>query len=109
MLNLTKLYKGKELSEYPDEYIQLIKTRGCFALLTMVWILSGLFTFNWVAFLAFFLFESVVIQPISKLTRGTAYYVPIHWVNSIIGLLFGIFVFINQFHLKIDLYQWLMN
>lgn len=67
------------------------------------WLFVGLFTFQWQVFLAFLLLQIIVISPISKLTKYSFFYTALHWLNSIFGLAFILFVIINSYHLKIDI------
>jgi hypothetical protein len=105
---LSKQSKGKKLSELTKEYKSEIKSK-VWSIFVLFWMFIGLFTFQWVAFLSIILFNILVIAPISKLTRFSITYTIIHWINSIIGFIFGIFVIINHYHLKIDLYKWLLD
>jgi hypothetical protein len=45
------------------------------------------------------------MAPLSKMLRYSFAYTALHWFNSIIGFVFAIFVTINHFHLKIDIYK----
>ena len=105
---LTKQFKGKKWSELSKEYKSEIKSK-VWLIFVLFWMFIGLFTSQWVAFLSMILFNILVIAPISKLTRFSITYTIIHWTNSIIGLIFGIFIIINHYHLKIDLYKWLLD
>ena len=103
--DLQKQHKGKKLDEYSKEYTDILWSRGLVSLIFSFWMFAGLLTFNWVAFLALLIFNFVIIAPISKLFRYSFAYTALHWVNSIIGFAFGLFVIVNSYHLKIDLYQ----
>tara|TARA_R110000772_G_scaffold79172_2_gene169491 strand:+ start:1768 stop:2151 length:384 start_codon:yes stop_codon:yes gene_type:complete len=105
LINLGKLNEGKKWDEYSEEYKSLLKSKGCASVFILMWMLLGLFTFNWVAFLAFLILEMVVFFPLSKSLRETGYFALIHWINSVVGLVFGLFVLINEIHLRIDLYE----
>ena len=105
---LTKQFKGKKWSELSKEYKSEIKSK-VWLIFVLFWMFIGLFTSQWLAFLSMILFNILVIAPISKLTRFSITYTIIHWTNSIIGLIFGIFIIINHYHLKIDLYKWLLD
>lgn len=98
-------------SEYTDEYKSFLILKVVPSLVILVWVIVGLFTFNWLAFLAIIIFNIAVINPISnQLEHGTSYMI-LHWFNSVLGFAFGVFVILNSYHLKIDLYaavaQWL--
>jgi len=99
---LSKLNKGKKWEEYSDEYKSEVKSK-VWGIFILFWLFIGLFSFQWIGFLAIILFNFLVIAPLSKLTRFSYAYTVINWVNSLIGFAFGIFVIINHYHLKINL------
>jgi len=103
-----KLNKGKEWDEYSEKYKSIIKSK-VFLIVFLFWMFMGLFTFQWDVFLAFIVFNFVIIAPISKLTKYTYAYTLIHWVGSLIGLAFGVFVIINHYHLRISFYDTVMS
>lgn len=105
---LSKLNKGKKWDECSDEYKSKLKSK-IWLLWIYVWMFLGLLTFQWVVFLAMIVFQIFIISPISKLTIFTFAYTIIHWVNSIIGFGFSVFVLINHYHLKLDLTQYIMQ
>lgn len=104
LYELTKEHKGKNWDEYPQEYKDIILSKLP-DLFFMLWLFAGLLTFNWFSFLLIISINVFVVYPISKLTRFSVAYTALHWVNSVIGLSFGVFVVINSYHLKIDVYE----
>jgi hypothetical protein len=105
---MSKLNENKKWDDYPDEYKSEVKSRIRY-LFTPLWLFIGLFTFQWIAFLFILVFNFLVVLPLSKLTRFSTIYIMLHWFNSLIGLLFCLFVIVNHFHLKIDLTQWVLS
>lgn len=103
-----KEFKGKNWDEYPENYKSEIKSR-VWQIWILIWLFIGLFTFQWAGFLAFLGFNLIIIAPISKLTNFSFAYTVIHWLNSIIGFVFGVFVIVNHYHLKIDLDQFFLS
>tara|TARA_R110000744_G_scaffold373876_1_gene486289 strand:- start:413 stop:856 length:444 start_codon:yes stop_codon:yes gene_type:complete len=101
--------KGKKWDDLSDGYKYILKSKAFVPLSFLLWMFIGLFSFNWVAFLGIILFNMVFISLISKPFKYNNIYLTINWVNSLIGLLFGMFVIINSYHLKIDLYELLMT
>jgi hypothetical protein len=99
-----KKNKGKKWEDMSNEYKDLVKLLGVKQLIIWFWLLAGMFTFNWVLFIAFIMFN-LIVGLIGKPFRFNMIYTSIHWVNSIIGFAFCIFVIINSYHLKIDLYE----
>lgn len=102
-----KLNKGRDWDDYSDKYKSIIKSKAPLIIL-FVWMFIGLFTFQWDVFLAFIIFNLLVIGPLSRLTKYSYVYVVIHWINSVIGLAFVLFVIINHYHLKISFYDTVM-
>lgn len=87
--------------DYKDEMIYFI-----ISLLCTNWLFIGLASFNWVAFLLMLAFQFIIIAPIDKLLRRFNQHViniTLHWINSVVGFSFGVFVVINSYHLKINL------
>lgn len=105
---LTKEFKGKKSDEYSKEYKKLINTK-LWLLWVLIWLFIGLFTSQWVIFLTWIIFNFGIISPILRLTRYSLIYTVIVWVNSLMGVLFGLFVIINHYHLKIDLTSLFMS
>ena len=99
---LSKLNKGKKWDEFSEEYKSELKSK-IWLLYVLFWMLIGLFTFQWQAFLAMIVFNFMIINPISKLVKNTFLYTILHWINSFIGFAFGVFVIVNHYHLKLNL------
>jgi hypothetical protein len=102
---LMKQNKGKKWDTYSEDYKDILISRGLPSLLFTLWFFAGLLTFNWVAFIAIIAFNFIAIAPISKLFKFSPAYTILHWLNSVIGLAFGVFVIINSYHLKLNLYE----
>lgn len=69
----------------------------------VLWMFLGLLTNQWPIYLLILSFNICIVNPISKLLKYNKGYIILHWTNSIIGFIFGLFVMINYFHLKIDI------
>lgn len=106
---LQKSEKGKDYKDHSTEFKSLLKKTGLTSFVILIWMIFGLMTFNWVLFLAILLFNILIIRTISKPFKYSKIYTAIHWVNSIIGLSFGVFVLINHYHLRIDMFKVLME
>jgi len=105
---LSKLNKGKKWDEYSLEYKSELKSK-IWMIFILFWFFIGLFTVQWVGFLFIILFNFLVIAPLSNLTNFNFMYTVIHWINSLIGFLFGVFIVINHYHLKINLTSILLS
>ena len=102
-LSLTKKYKGLKWKDYPEDFKEKTKSK-VWGLIHIAFIIGGLFTFQWWVFLAFLTLQFTIVAFISRLLKPYIYaYAAFHWVNSIIGLAFCLFVIINAYHLKIEL------
>lgn len=101
---LSKLNKGKKWDDYSEEYKSALKSK-VFVIFIPLWMFVGLFTFQWVAFLIMLLFNFVIIAPFSQLTKYSFAYLILHWINSVIGFAFGIFVILNHYHLHLNVWH----
>jgi hypothetical protein len=101
-LALSKLNKGKKWNEYSEEYKSELKSK-IWLLYVLFWMLLGLFTFQWQVFLIMIVFNFMIIAPISKIVKDSFLYTILHWINSLIGFAFGVFVIVNHYHLKLNL------
>jgi len=91
----------------------------------VIWQALGLLTFNWAIFLGMFVFSFGIVTPISKLLtkKGITeeekldnYLNKRHWLVRPLNVMFTIFrvsmivfAIINEFHLRIDVDQWIIN
>jgi hypothetical protein len=100
---LSKLNKGKKWDFMTPEYKSEIKSK-IFLIPLVLWLFIGLFTSQWDAFLFMIILNIVIVAPLSKLTKFSFAYTAIHWVNSVIGFAFGVFVIINHYHLHLSLF-----
>jgi hypothetical protein len=100
---LSKLNKGRKTDDYTPEYKDMLRAYIPSVFLVF-YLIFGIFTFQWVIFLSYLLFNIIIISPLSKLTvnRSNLLYASIHWVSSLIGTAFIIFTIINAYHLHID-------
>jgi hypothetical protein len=105
---LSKLNKEKSWKEYSEEYKQEVKSKA-WLLIPVIWLFVGLLSSQWVLFLGVILLNFIVLPPISNLTRYSLVYTFLHWISSLVGFAFGLFVVINHFHLKINTYQFVLN
>jgi hypothetical protein len=107
-LKLSRMHKGKKWDEFSEEYKSELKSKVSLIWIVL-WMFIGLFTFQWAGFLALIIFNFLLVSPLSKLLKYSLAYTIIHWINSLIGFAFGVFVILNHYHLKIDLTQWFMS
>ena len=100
----SKLNKGKKWDTYSKEYKDILKSSWSI-LITVFWLFIGIFTVQWFTFLVVLLFNIIIIAPLSKIFKYSFAYLVLHWINSLIGLAFGLFVIINHYHLHIDVWS----
>lgn len=101
---LSKLNKGKKWDFMTPDYKSELKSK-MFQIVLIIWLFIGLFTFQWDAFLFMIILNTAIVAPLSKLTKFSFAYTVIHWINSVIGFVFGVFVIINHYHLHLSLYS----
>ena len=94
-----------ELNDIDEKLLKNIGT----TLIVLIWVIFGLFTFNGLAFLIYLLFNILIIIPISKIFKYNNIYTITHWFNSILGLLFWIFIILNEYIFRINLKEMLIN
>jgi hypothetical protein len=103
-INTTKKYNSTD-NKMPTKIIISTVGKGCFLLMLVLYIFIGLFTYNWVAFLIYIMITVGIIAPIQKMFNAINS-VFFTWLSSLLGFILGIFVIINQFHLRIDLFEY---
>jgi cation transport ATPase len=100
----SKEYKGKKWDEYSEEYKSEIIKKS-FLLIFLMFFFVGLFTQQWFTFLVFLILQFVVFLPLSKLVG----YSPLRYLttglNTLLGIVFSLFVIVNHYHLHIDTFQ----
>ena len=94
-----------ELNDIDEKLLKNIGT----TLIVLIWVIFGLFTFNGLAFLIYLLFNILIIIPISKIFKYNNIYTITHWFNSILGLLFWIYIILNEYIFRINLKEMLIN
>lgn len=100
---LIKEFREKTWKDYSEEYRNLL-LGSLMKLPLMLYPIAGLFTFNWIIFLIFLLwnfFIGLVARPFRSV-KHLYIYSGIMWVNSIVGLFVATFTILNSYHLKID-------
>lgn len=112
LIDGNKLHKGKKYTEFSEEYKNAILT-GCFrASVVMIVTFGGLLTEQWVLWLTLLSFNIVVVGPLGKFLKRkemTLSHRALIWVNSILGLGAGIFHVLNDYHLHINLTEFVKN
>jgi hypothetical protein len=106
LYQLKKQNQGLKWDNSSQEYRDAVKSK-LFLFPIFLWMLLGLFTFQWPVFILFIAFQIIVITPLNTLTRYSTAYVVIHWINSLIGFVFAAFVVLNAYHLNIDTWQFI--
>ena len=102
LYELSKKFKDKNWDEYSEEFKNLLKSKAK-DLFIVIWLFIGLFTSQWILFLAYILFSVLIMFPLMRLTKFTMSYTALNWISSLVGFCFGIFIIINHYHLKINL------
>lgn len=102
---LSKEFKNKKWDDFSEEYKSQIKNKiWLFSIL--LWMFIGLFTFQWAFFLLFIIFNFLIIAPLLNIFKFSTAYTVLHWINSVIGFSFGVFIILNNYHLRIDIIKY---
>jgi hypothetical protein len=79
-------------------------------LVICVWFILGIFSdYNGFAFLLFLAYIFLISKPRFKKVKNTSEYNRWTWTDSLIGLLFGIFVILNAYEWKVSVYDFIFN
>lgn len=105
---LTKEFKNLEWNDYSEEYKKLFKKKA-FVLIFLFWLFIGLASSQWVLFLIFLLFQFIIIIPISDLVKFSFYRYFVTGFNTVVGIIFSLFLILNKYHFKLNLYEILIN
>ena len=105
---LTKEFKNLEWNDYSEEYKKLFKNKA-FVLIFLFWLFIGLASSQWVLFLIFLLFQFIIIIPISDLVKFSFYRYFVTGFNTVVGIIFSLFLILNKYHFKLNLYEILKN
>ncbi len=112
LIDANKENKDLKYNQYPEEYKQMI-INGCLkAGIVLITMFGGLLTEQWVIWVSLLGFNMVLIGPLNKFLKKvnamSLYYIVV-WVNSLVGLGAGVFHIINDYHLQIDLYEYVQK
>ena len=105
---LTNEFKNLEWDDYSEEYKKLFKNKA-FVLIFLFWLFIGLASSQWVLFLVFLLFQFIIIKPISDLVKFSFYRYFVTGFNTVVGIIFSLFLILNKYHFKLNLYEILIN
>lgn len=105
---LSAEHKDKHWDDYSKEFKSIIKHKS-FDIIIVLWFLIGLFSSQWIIFLFLLVFNFIIISPLSKVLRYSMGYVILHWFNSLIGLIIGVFIIINKYHLHINVFEYIKS
>jgi hypothetical protein len=102
-------HRDKPVDDFSSEYKNLLMSKLLPFLIISSWLMIGLFTFNWFMFLVILFWYFGVILPLAKIYKTGLIYTVIHQFNAFISFIFCLFVMINSYHLKIDMFQWFLT
>lgn len=100
---------SKSGNKHNKESARLALKVGIPALILWVWIFTGILTFNWIAFVLFIFYNVAIISPINSVINNSSVVLVVRVCNTILFIVFALFVTINSYHLKIDLYKMLSS
>jgi len=108
LIKLSNLNKNKNFNQYPENLKHGIKNE-IWRIYSIAWIIIGLFTFQWPIFLLMSAIYYLIVYPISLRFIDSIIFTVINWLNACIWILFAVFVLINNYYLRIDLYAILLS
>ena len=100
---LEELKKLKDESPLHKSQFEELAKKKIFGMITFIWFILGIFTFQWPFFLAFLIFQIVIMAPLFKITHFNKVYTILFWLNGVISLFFTIFLVVNAYHLHIKI------
>ena len=101
---LLKEFENKKWDDYSEEYKNMLVGKISL-LIFVIFFFVGLLSQQWFTFLLYLIAQFVIIGPLSKLFNNTPLKILITGINTIIGIIFSLFIILNHYHLHIDTYQ----
>jgi hypothetical protein len=102
--DLTKAHKGLKWDDYTEEYKDMCKS-AAWSLLFLVWAILGLFSsINWVMFVLYLFLQFIIFTPLYRILRKTFAYIAVLWIAALLNIIFVLFVVINAYHLRMDMW-----
>jgi len=105
----TKKLKPIKYEDWPEDLRKDLQTKLVYMIPLFLWLLMGLFTFQWPLFVGYLLFM-VFSGLLNNITKS---FFPLQVVKmsigAIVGLLVSGFSILNAYHLKIDIWQYILN
>ena len=101
-------FTGKFKDMLPE--IQQSYRSGMFLVLSYIWLIIGLFSFNWLLFLCYLIIGIIILNPLVKLFKNNSEAETI--IGGISFFLFLLTVFtsiINTYHIKFDFTQYVQR
>jgi hypothetical protein len=116
-LNLIKANKefkdtGISWKEYPEEYKNNLLSGCAKAMIMLIVLFGGLLTEQWLIWVSLLSINIVLVGPLNKLFRKNDMMIEnsiVTWLNSLLGLGCGVLHIINEYHLHIDLLEFVQN
>jgi len=95
-------YKHLKWDDKPKEHREDLKGK-LYILIFFLWLAFGIMTSQWALFIAYLVTSVIIFAPIRRLFKNNAFmYAIISWFSSLLGFVFGVFVILNAYHLRID-------
>jgi len=90
----------EDKQEQTKEFKELLAKHGTPAIFIIIWVFIGFFTFQYMWCI---LYLAIIIPPMLfvKRYKYKRVYIITHWILSLIGLLFAIFIVVNKYHLHL--------
>ena len=101
---LRKQYKDVKWDSMPEQ-AKTETIKRLFNLMVLLWMFLGLFTFNWFAFVVQIILNVAILERVSTFTGYGKTWMIVRWFAALWGVLWGVFIILNSYHLKIDLFE----
>lgn len=100
--------EGIKYDDWPEDIRKTLQTKLIYILPLFLWVLMGVFTFQWPLFIAFLLYM-VLTGLLNNLTKHIfSLQVTKMFIGSLVGFLVSGFSILNAYHLKIDIWQYIL-
>ncbi len=105
---LRERMKSLTWKDYTEEMKSAVR-KSFTAVFFVIWLVIGLFTFNWILFLLDLVLTFVILSPISKATSSKIIYNLCSFIGALSGVMLGFIVILNKYHFKIDFYHLILE
>jgi len=88
----------------PKEYKHAIYS-GAIGLIVIAYDFTGLLTDQRFSFLCFIAYDLIILSAVKSMSKNETFYFWVVFFNTLIQILFTLFIIVNHYHLHIDTFQ----